>query len=879
MNRTSKKYYRVTILMFLIISLLIPPATVFAYDGPIYAVNKAQAALARKITGVWTDEPIDKVLKDMAKMARVNIFTSPQVTGDITVELMDVPLEEVLSNVLTALGYTFVATDNMIRVVPMSAITLAKEELVSKVYRIIYADTNDVATSLRGFVSNNGSVAVSRATSNIVVTDTEYKIRGVDKFIAELNRRRQQVLVDVKIYEITTHEGFNLGAALYAANMPMSPSGPGNLGHPTSVTQTVTPGYMIGTTERTNEAMYGSEDRRISGASNYNEAMLGSEQRQMSGASNYNETMSGSEQRQMSGASNYDETMSGSEHHQLSGASACNEVTSGSEARQMSGNSTYGEDMVGYEDTRRFGVGAFDQSVDYSESMSGTESTTENETVNYSERLSGTGNITENETVNYGESLSGTENTTGNETASYGERLSGTGSTTGNETASYGESLTGTENTTGNETASYGESLSGSTYIQEAVPEVVTTETFYDKIPLSLNNQNNRPTGGKPFVGGGFDRVQGGTLSFSLLNNVIDLEFALNMLKTQVEYKVLANPRILVLDNETADFGTIRQIPYRELLQVSREDPMTYTAFKDVGVQLEVTPQIAEDGMIKLHIAPEFGILVSQNAVNVLTRKDAFGRDVYQNVLDMPTVDVRRTNTVAMIRNGQTIAIGGMRKRETAKTISKVPLLGDIPLLGGLFRSKTESVSINELVILITPRIVNLTGAVPARLSADGRNGIPKAFRDVRKAQKDNPWVFESHDNDVQIGESNPTSMLKVAGGHIRTGRFQLAKEILESMIVREPANETAHQYLGYCNLKLGDTDEAIENYATAVDLNAADWEARRGLGVAYMVKARSDSDSYLADKAIEQWRISLDIKPDQAKGRALAKMIETYSQ
>jgi hypothetical protein len=354
----------------------------------------------------------------------------------------------------------------------------------------------------------------------------------------------------------------------------------------------------------------------------------------------------------------------------------------------------------------------------------------------------------------------------------------------------------------------------------------------------------------------------------------------------------------MVLDNATANFGTVRQVPYRELLQVSREDPMTYTAFKDVGVQLEVTPQIAEDGMIKLHIVPEFGMLVSQNAVNVLTSKDDFGRDVYQNVLDMPTVDVRRTDTVALVKDGQTIAIGGMRKREASKTLSKVPLLGDIPLLGNLFRSRTESVLINELVILITPRIINLTGSVPGELREYGKNGIPKAFRGDKefarpqaqaigkpKAGKPKPQdsavgnVLESSDKAPQTAEQIPQTSLQLAYGHLKTGRFQLAKEMLASVITAQPNNSTAHQYLGYCNLKLGDIDEAIENYATAVDLNGADWEAHRGLGVAYMVKARSDSDSDLAGKAVEQWRISLDIKPDQVNGWVLAKMIETYLQ
>jgi type IV pilus assembly protein PilQ len=703
MSKTSKKYYRVTILMFLVISLLIPPVMVSAYDGPVYTVKKAQAALGTKITGDWMNESIDKVLHDLAKMAKVNIFTSPQVTGNITAELMDVPLEEALTNILTALGYTFVATDNMIRVVPMHEITLAKEELVSKVYRIMYADANEVGTSLREFVSNAGSVGVDRGTSHIVVTDTEYKIRGVDKFIAELNRPRQQVLVEVKIYDITTYEGFNLGAALYAANIPLKETGLNGLGRPPAITQPVTPGYT---------------------------------------------------------------------------------VTS--------------EDMLGYEDKTTTGTGGYSfEETNYEESTSGTES------------------------------------------------------------------------------------------IKEMVPTVVETETLYEEIPLNYSSSRYyRPTGSKPFVGGSFDRTRGGTLSFSLLNDAIDLEFALNMLKKQVEYKVLANPRILVLDNETARFEIAREIPYRELLQVSREDPMTYTAFKNVGVQLEVTPQIAEDGMIKLHIVPEFGTLVSQNAVSVLTRKDDYGRDVYQNVLGAPIVDVRRTDTVALLKTGQSVAIGGMRKRETSKDISKVPLLGDIPLLGNLFRSNTESVSISELVVLITPRIISNSEPVPPELSADGENGIPKRFGVVYQRQQDYRRVTESSDkvsrnaeNTPGIAGMDPALILKVAYAHLKMGRFQLAKEMLESLIEREPENGRAHQYLGYCNLKLGDVNGAIDNYVTAVDLNDADWEAHRGLGVAYMVKARSDGDSVLAGKAVEQWRTSLNIKPDQAKGWALAKMIETYSQ
>jgi type IV pilus assembly protein PilQ len=92
--------------------------------------------------------------------------------------------------------------------------------------------------------------------------------------------------------------------------------------------------------------------------------------------------------------------------------------------------------------------------------------------------------------------------------------------------------------------------------------------------------------------------------------------------------------------------------------------------------------------MIKLHIAPQFGILVSQ---------DSYG---------VPTVDTRRADTMALIEDGQTIVLGGLRQKKTTKDISKVPVLGDMPLIGGMFKAETESLATSELVIFITTKII-----------------------------------------------------------------------------------------------------------------------------------------------------------------------------
>jgi len=486
MHKAIRKYCQDCFFVFAAILLLLSSAAIGAEQGSAADI-KAQQGLQTKITYSCVNLPIDTVLMELAKEANIDIVKSPKVTGNVTVKVTDVPLEEALSHILAAHDYTYIATENMIRVIPVSEITALKDPLVTRIYRITYADANEVAKALGSFVSERGKVAFNRSTSHIIVTDIESKIKGIDKFINEIDLMTPQVLVDVRIYDITSNEGFEFDPAWHIGrNTPLK------------------------TTD----------------------------------------------------------------------------------------------------------VSKIDSDTDYPRTI--------NETTTYTETTSG----------NYRDADDGPPSSF---------------TVTGNETKT-------TE-------------LPRESYLD------TTTERY-----TTMRR--------KPFVGGSFDRLSGGTLNFSLLNDAVDVELALNILHKQVEAKLLANPRVLVLDNETADFEIIREIPYRELRQVAREDPITYTEFKNVGVQLKVTPHITRDGMIKLHIVPEFGILVS---------KDSNG---------LPTVDTRRADTIALVKDSQTIVIGGLRKRETSKDISKVPLLGDIPLLGSFFKSETETKVTRELVVFITPRIV-----------------------------------------------------------------------------------------------------------------------------------------------------------------------------
>ena len=113
--------------------------------------------------------------------------------------------------------------------------------------------------------------------------------------------------------------------------------------------------------------------------------------------------------------------------------------------------------------------------------------------------------------------------------------------------------------------------------------------------------------------------------------------------------------------------------------------------FKPVGTKLEVTPHVTRDGMLRLKLMPEFGVKVG---------------DVIMGSGTVPIIDKRKVDTIALVEHGQTVVIGGLRKKEVSQQTNKIPLLGDLPILGMLFRFEGEDVSNSELVVFITPRII-----------------------------------------------------------------------------------------------------------------------------------------------------------------------------
>ena len=400
--------------------------------------------MQKKISVDFRNTPIEDVVKIMAAQAGVDMVTSPTVSGNVTATLTNVPLDEALDNILAAHNYGYVKTKNMLRIAPLEELNQTTERLISRIYTIAYADVTEVEAALKKFISDRGSLSANKGTSNIIVTDSESKIKAIDDFIDKIDRITPQIMVEVRIYDITGKDRFDLGVEWQAGrNTNFGTSGITGLG--------------------TNPA---------------------------------------------------------------------------------SGVDT------------PFSTGIFTGAV---------------------------------------------------------------GKTSG------------------------------------------TT----------------------------------GALRLGWLTSDFDIDILLKAQEQNLQAKLLANPRILVLDNETATIKIISEIPYQEVTESSDGGSVGSTAFREVGVELEVLPHVTRNEMIRLKLKPKFSV-----------QTDAIGVGGTTAAYNQPVVDTREADTTLLIKNGQTVVLGGLRKKEVSMQTNKIPFLGDLPMIGNMFRSEGEDTVISELVVFITPWII-----------------------------------------------------------------------------------------------------------------------------------------------------------------------------
>jgi len=189
----------------------------------------------------------------------------------------------------------------------------------------------------------------------------------------------------------------------------------------------------------------------------------------------------------------------------------------------------------------------------------------------------------------------------------------------------------------------------------------------------------------------------------SILNLFIfrpDLNMGITMqaLESHGLLQILAEPNLLTETGKQASFLAGGQFPFPVIQGGSAGSVPTVTVeFKDFGVRLNFTPRLTADGKIDLKVAPEVSSLDYQNALQL------------QGFL-IPALSTRRVSTEMLLKNGQTFAIAGLMNNQVQRTMDKIPWLGDVPVIGKLFRSWSNTKSHSELLVLVTPHIVTPYG-------------------------------------------------------------------------------------------------------------------------------------------------------------------------
>jgi type IV pilus assembly protein PilQ len=184
-----------------------------------------------------------------------------------------------------------------------------------------------------------------------------------------------------------------------------------------------------------------------------------------------------------------------------------------------------------------------------------------------------------------------------------------------------------------------------------------------------------------------------GSMALSILNHGLSLDFELTALQTEGRGEVISNPRVITSNQKEAIIRQGEQIGYSTITSTGGVASST-VAFKDAVLELRVTPTITNDGRVFM-------------ALDV--KKDELDKFIHSTNGDVPQITTRQVTTAVLVESGQTVVIGGVYEFKRREDLSKVPFLADLPLLGNLFKQTARSNNKAELLIFITPKILQFS--------------------------------------------------------------------------------------------------------------------------------------------------------------------------
>jgi general secretion pathway protein D len=229
-------------------------------------------------------------------------------------------------------------------------------------------------------------------------------------------------------------------------------------------------------------------------------------------------------------------------------------------------------------------------------------------------------------------------------------------------------------------------------------------------VPTSITPAQNLPfasaanTFGQPGPSSTFGGANG---LYQILGQ--DYTATLHAIAQAGKAKVLSRPSVLARNNQPATIQVGQQVPLiTGVTYDSFGNSHNAIQYTSVGVILKVTPFITDDGLVEMIVSPQISQIDPTLSIPISANANGSG------TINAPVLDIRSADTVAVTPDGQTVVIGGLMQTTKTENVTKIPFLGDVPLLGNLFRRTQITDAKTELIIFLTPHIV----AAPTELAA-----------------------------------------------------------------------------------------------------------------------------------------------------------------
>ncbi|MCK4261886.1 secretin and TonB N-terminal domain-containing protein [bacterium] len=267
------------------------------------------------------------------------------------------------------------------------------------------------------------------------------------------------------------------------------------------------------------------------------------------------------------------------------------------------------------------------------------------------------------------------------------------------------------------------------------------------------------------------DTTAAGEFRFGYLD-ATGLKAVLQLLNSKTDTRILSHPRITTLNNQKAMINVGDKYPIPQYTYNAEVGYWEITDFeyKDLGIKLTVTPNVNKQGYVSLKIHPEIN---EWSITDVVTF--ALGG---QGSVDIPRYSTREAETQVMVKDGDTLVIGGLLKEKRGETSKKIPLLGDIPFLGYFFGGKTVTGITLDLLIFVTPHVVK----VGEMAEGDRLRLIKSEFPERRRMEEVKKEVIKGI---YQAGKS-----------YCRERKYEEAIEQFNRVLELEPTHRGARKYL-----------------------------------------------------------------------------------